>query len=206
MSQRCWRNYLVFSSLFSDLFHRKKLNTATCIITAILGYNKKKIWNTFNKIKTFKYSKIFAWKYKTTQKALKSNLNSLEGGKKKKKAEVLGRFSRTLSYEHVGCPVMEALLNSESSASSWEQLCLFLTWVSVHDGPVHDCGVFLKADEPRWLFVHLSPASLTRPNQHTPTNPESAALLLRPTDVVFFLSNNWRKRKSEASVMRLFFS
>lgn len=138
-------------------------------------------------------------------KSIKIKSQQSWGGEKKKKAEVLGRFSRTLSYEHVGCPVMEALLNSESSASSWEQLCLFLTWVSVHDGPVHDCGVFLKADEPRWLFVHLSPASLTRPNQHTPTNPESAALLLRPTDVVFFLSNNWRKRKSEASVMRLFF-
>lgn len=52
---------LVFSSLFSDLFHRKKLDTVTCIITAILGYNnQKKNLNTFNKIKTFKYSKIFA--------------------------------------------------------------------------------------------------------------------------------------------------
>lgn len=28
---------LVFSS---DLFHRKKVDTATCIITAILGYNE----------------------------------------------------------------------------------------------------------------------------------------------------------------------
>lgn len=139
MSQRCWRNYLVFSSLFSDLFHRKKLNTATCIITAILGYNKKKNWNTFNKIKTFKYSKIFAWKYKTTQKALKSNLNSLEGGKKKKKS-----WSARSFFPYI--IIRARRLPSDGSIVEFGVFCLLMrTVVPLLDLSVH----------PRWACTWL---------------------------------------------------
>lgn len=90
-SQHCWRKCLVFSSFFSDLFHRKKLATATWVqLQQFWGITKKK--KTFNKIKTFKYNKIFAWKYKTTQK------HKIKSHKKgEKKAEVLGLYlPRTL--------------------------------------------------------------------------------------------------------------
>lgn len=43
---------------------------------------------------------------------------------------------------------------------------------------------------------------------NTPTNPESAALLLCSTEVIFFFSpsNNWRKWKGEATIIRPFLS
>lgn len=182
--------FSVFSSLFSDLFHRKKLDTATCIITAILGYNNQKKMNTFNKIKTFKYSKIFAWKYKTTQKALKSNLNScLE--EKKKKAEVLGHFSRTYHTSTSIAQWWKHCCIWGFFASVWEKLCLF--WLSVCPRWVCTWLQYfvlpLLKKKSRWASVAFCPSltsSTCSTKTNTPTNPESAALLLAPTDVIFF--------------------
>lgn len=84
-----------------------------------------------------------------------------------------------------------------------EKSCASSDWASVHD-----CGIslfhFLKADESRWLFVHLSPVSLTWPNQHT-HKPWVSCSSAPSHWCHLFLSNNWRKRKSEASIIRLFF-
>lgn len=112
--------------------------------------------NTFNKIKTFKYSKIFAWKYKTTHKAFKSNLNSFVK-KKKKKAEVLGHRARRMP--------------SDGSIVEFGALCLRMRKVvSFLTEHLYMTAVFPSSTS--WkqvrLFVHLSPASLGQTNIHKP--------------------------------------
>lgn len=174
------------------------------IITAILGYNNQKI-NTFNKIKTFKYSKIFAWKYKTTQKSIKIKSQQLFRGKKKKSWSARSFFPYIL-YEHVGCSVMEALL--------YWGLCLHVKllyasscWASVHTGSVHDCSILVfnvfKTNESRgFCLFHTTVTYLTNP-----THPQTLSQLLLCSVPLMtpFLSNNWRKTKSEASMNGFFF-
>lgn len=120
----------------------------------------------------------------------------------KKKAEVLGHFSRTYH-------------TSTSVAQWWKHLnwrhlppheksCASSDWASVRDGSVHDCGMlfFLKRTSedfcPSHRFHLLDQAN-------TLTNPESAALPLCPTLIFLCCQIIEEKGNGEASITRLFF-
>lgn len=137
-------------------------------------------------------------------KSIKIKSQQLSWGKKKK-AEVLGHFSRTYHtstsvaqwWKHCWiwglCLLMRKVMPLLTERLS--TMGLYITAVSCSSSKQTSLGGFLSSSHRFHLLDQTK----------TPTHPESAALLLCPTDVIFFLSNNWRKRKSEASIIRLLF-
>lgn len=141
-------------------------------------------------------------------KSIKIKSQQLSWGKKKKKAEVLGHFSRTYH-------------TSTSVAQWWKHCCIWglcllvrkscasSDWASVHEGSVHDCGVsfflFLKS---RWASVAFCPSLTGFTCSTEPTHPQTLSQLLFCSHwcrLFFFLSNNWRKRKKRGIHNQTFF-
>lgn len=125
-------------------------------------------------------------------------------GRKKNRSWSARSFSSYISYEHVGCPVMEALLNSGPFASRWAKLfsIFFLSsgWAFVHDRSVHDCSMsFFKADKPlRLLSPPPSPpcTNLTYLTGPTHPHPQTLSQLLCPAQVI--VSYQWSEEKEKA--------
>lgn len=125
-------------------------------------------------------------------KSIKIKSQQLSWGKKKK-AEVLGRFSRTFCTS-----ALVAQWWKHRWVRAWRTLCLF--WLS--DGSVHDCGVLFLKQESLCGFL-----SISHLQTNTPTNPESAAPCSVPLkSTFFFLSNGWEKRKTRGILDETFFS
>lgn len=187
----------------------------TCIITAILGYNnqRKKNLNTFNKIKTFKYSKIFAWKYKTTQKALKSNLNSCFEGRRAGggggEAEVLGHFPRIIRARR---------LPSDGSIVKFRAFRLLLSkavlsFCFVFFSPPHErlsstglyttavCHPLKRTSLQSSCLPPRAPISLTRPDQHTHRPWVSCSV---PPKSSFLINDVKKKEKARPPYTRFF--
>lgn len=128
-----------------------------------------------------------------TKKSIKIKSQQLSW-RRKKNAEVLGRFSRTYHM-------------STSVAQWWKHCCIWgrlpfhetscsLFWLTLHVGSVH-CSIsfirFPKADKPRWILSNSHRHHLLD-QINRPTNPESVALLLCPTDVIFCLKKCKEKK------------
>lgn len=137
-------------------------------------------------------------------KSIKIKSQQLSWGKKKK-AEVLGHFSRTYHTSTSIAQWWKHCCIWGLFASVWEKLCLF--WLSVCPRWVCTWLQYfvlpLLKKKSRWASVAFCPSltsSTCSTKTNTPTNPESAALLLAPTDVIFFFFVKELKKKKKRGI------